>query len=335
VSTLDVAALQAWFDATLPGPATPLAAQRMCGGASNLIFRLQRGERSYALRMPAPSRNDASANTMLRELRLMRALAASDVRHARLVACCEDEAVIGAPFAVLDWIDGFVPRQPLAPSLRSREAKRRLAEEVIDGLASVSNADWRRLGLDGFGKPEAFLQRQVDRWASQLQRASSRKLEHVDEICSWLRTHTPVTQRAGLIHGDYTYVNVMFAHGAQPRLIAIVDWELATIGDPLLDLGWLLACWQEAGELPSHAVYFDWSDMPSRVAMAERYARATGLDIAALPFYLTLATFKFAVIMEGWYAAYVAGRSSHPVHATMQTGVPHILARAAMFAGLN
>lgn len=334
MSELNVAALQAWFDETLPGPAAPLAAERLRGGASNLIFRLRRAGQTYALRLPAPSRNDASANTMLRELRLMRALAASDVRHARLIACCEDEAIVGAPFAVLEWIDGFVPQLPLPVSLLSREAKRRIAEEVIDGLASVSSAAWRQLGLEGFGKPEAFLQRQVDRWAGQLQRASSRKLEHVDEICVWLRANTPTMQRAALIHGDYTYVNVMFAHAAQPSLAAIMDWELATIGDPLIDLGWLLACWQEEGELPSHAVYFDWSDMPSRAVMAERYARATGLDVAALPFYLTLASFKFAVIMEGWYAAYSTGRSSHPVHATMEAGVPHILARAAMFAGL-
>src|SRR5262249_17255862 len=154
------------------------------GGASNLTFRIQRAGCTYALRLPPQTRNDVSANTMVRELRLLRALAASDVPHARLIAGCEDPHIAGAPFAVVEWIAGCTPQIPLRPSFQSRDAKRRLAEEMIDALARVSNVDWRALGLDGFGKPDAFLVRQVDRWLGQLQRASIRELEHVDEICT-------------------------------------------------------------------------------------------------------------------------------------------------------
>ncbi|HVK81938.1 MAG TPA: phosphotransferase family protein, partial [Verrucomicrobiae bacterium] len=226
------------------------------------------------------------------------------------------------------------PVAPLPDHFTTAAFKRRLCNDAIDTLASIANADWRGLGLESFGKPDDFLARQVTRWRAQFERSPVRQLDRVDALSSWLSDNRPAMQRAALIHGDYTFVNIMVARASPHPLIAAIDWELATIGDPLLDLGWLLACWQEPGEPPSHATYFDWQDMPSRASLAARYARATGLDVGRLDFYMTLALFKFAAIMEGWYAAYRAGRSAHPTHASMETAVPRILDRAAMFAGL-
>jgi aminoglycoside phosphotransferase (APT) family kinase protein len=334
MTDLELAAFERWLNANLPGPAASIQAEAISGGASNLTYRIRRRGSAYALRLPPKHRNDATANTILREMTLMQALASSDIKHARLVAHCTDESILSVPFMLLDWIDGFTPLAPLPAQFDTAEAKRHLCEETIDALAGIANADWQRLGLAHFGKADGFLERQVTRWRTQFERAPVRRLDRIDALSDWLRKHTPVLQRPALIHGDYTFVNVMISYAPPPRLAAVIDWELATIGDPLLDLGWLLACWEAPGELPSHATYFNWSNMPSRTSLAERYARATGLHVSQLNFYMTLALFKFAAIMEGWYAAYRTGRSTHPTHAAMETAVPHILNRAAMFAGL-
>lgn len=333
---IDDATLAAWLDGVLPGPAAPLTATQIQGGASNIIYRVERAGATYALRRPPVVKNDPTSNNMRRELTLLKALAKTDIPHPRLVVAGEDDSVIGVPFALMEWVDGFTPRTPLAEGFDTPDGKAGLAEELIDGLATVSNADWKAIGLDGFGKPDNFLERQVDRWLSQLERARSRDLDHLDTLCAWLRANTPTMQRTALIHGDYQFINVMFAPGLPPKLAAIVDWESATIGDPLLDLGWVLASWQDADEtLASHTSYFDWAGMPPRAEMAARYAAKTGLDVADLPFYMALALFKLGVIMEGWYFRYVNGQSNHPTHKNMETGVPKMLARAARFAGIS
>lgn len=332
--TLDSEKLGAWLDGVLPGPATPLTVTKIKGGASNIIYRVERGGHTYALRRPPVVKNDPTSNNMRRELTLLQALAKSDIPHARLVVAGEDDSVIGVPFALMEWVDGFSPQVPFPAGFSMPETKLALAEELIDGLATVSNTDWQGIGLEGFGKPEKFLERQVDRWLSQLERARTRDLPHLEALCAWLRVHTPVTQRTALIHGDYQFINVMFAPSLPPKLAAIVDWESATIGDPLLDLGWVLAGWQDAGETGTHATYVAWDNFPPRAEMAARYATKTGLDVSQLNFYMALALFKLAVIMEGWYARFLSGQSTHPSHKAMETVVPVMLARAAGFAAI-
>lgn len=329
---LDVAALSAWLDATLPDATGEAVVDQIEGGASNLIYKVERNGKCYALRRPPVVKNDPTSNNMRRELTLLKALGRSDIAHPRLVAACEDESVIGVPFALMEWVDGFTPKGTLPPGFETPTANRKMAEELIDALAKVSNADWKAMGLEGFGKPDNFLERQVDRWLSQLERARSRDLAHLDEVCTWLRAHTPRMQRASLMHGDYQFINVMFGRNLPPRLAAIVDWESATIGDPLLDLGWVLAGWHEEGEIDTHATYIDWRSFPPRVEMAERYAAKTALDVSALPFYMTLALFKLAVIMEGWYLRHLKGESKVEGHKAMETAVPGMLKRAAWFA---
>ena len=328
----DVGKLSQWLDTVLPGGPAAVDVKQIKGGASNVIYRVQRAGKTYALRRPPSVKNDPTSNNMRRELTLLKALGRSEIAHPRLVAACEDDAVLGVPFALMEWVEGFSPQAPFPEGFSTPEAKRAMAEELIDGIATVSNADWQALGLIGFGKPDNFLERQVDRWLSQLERARSRDLKYLDEICVWLRENTPVMQRAALIHGDYQFINVMFAPELPPKLAAIVDWESATIGDPLLDLGWVLAGWQEPGEGTTHATYVDWAGFPPRAEMAARYAAKTGLDVRALPFYMALALFKLAVIMEGWYFRHLKGESSHPAHKAMETEVPNMLARAAAFA---
>lgn len=329
---IDSRRLAAWLDSALPGPAAPIGVTQIKGGASNIIYRVTRADKIYALRRPPVVKNDPTSNNMRRELVLLKALGQTEILHPRLVAAGEDEGVIGVPFALMQWVDGFSPQAPFPDGFSSIESKRALAEQLIDGLATVSTADWRGAGLAEFGKPENFLERQVDRWLGQLERARTRELAQLDDISNWLRANTPAMQRVALIHGDYQFINTMYSPGLPPKLAAIVDWESATIGDPLLDLGWVLAGWRDAGEDETHASYVAWDGFPQRKEMALRYAEKTGLDVKKLDFYMVLALFKLAVIMEGWYARYLAGQSTHPSHQAMETVVPQMLARAAGFA---
>jgi aminoglycoside phosphotransferase (APT) family kinase protein len=234
----DPGVLARWLEENLPPASQPPRIEKVNGGASNLLFRVRNGSETYALRRPPVHANDATSNNLARELTLMTALRSTNVRHARLIAGTADTSVIGAPFEILEWIDGFTPRDPMTEPFASDLATRRtMGFEVVDALADVANVDWRQAGLGHFGKPDGFLQRQVPRWLGQLERYRVRDLPHLDDLSGWLEGARPATQRAGLIHGDFSFFNVMFASGTTARLAAIVDWESATIGDPLLDLG--------------------------------------------------------------------------------------------------
>jgi len=328
-------ALAGLLDELLGGGHVDIDVETISGGTSNLTYRVRRGDQSFALRMPTTHRNDATANTTQREITLLTALRSSQIPHARLIATESGSDAIGTPFIVTDWIDGFSPKAPLAPAFTGVEAAQGLAWSLTDALATIGNEDYLALGLEGFGKPTGFLERQVDRWLSQFERAHSRKLDGLDELSSALREARPQMQRVSLIHGDYQFINVMFAPNAPPRLAAVIDWETSTIGDPLLDLGWMLSGWQEAGEPPTHASYMDWTSMPTRSAVADRYAAATGLDVRRINYYVALALFKLAAIMESWYFQYVNGRSKADAHARMETMVPDMIRRGLLFASAD
>jgi aminoglycoside phosphotransferase (APT) family kinase protein len=320
-----------WLDTAIFGNASKIEIERVTGGASNLTYRLRRGHETYALRCPTSVRNDNTANTLQREIRLLKALADSDVPHARLVASDSDGSILGVSFMLTRWIDGFTPKAPLPANFRSADCAPAFAWELTDALAKIGSVDFEALGLSDFGKPDGFLERQVGRWKSQLERAHSRDIDGVDDLCAALTSSRPATQRSSLIHGDYQFINVMFENSAPPRLAAVIDWETATIGDPLLDLGWMLAGWQEPGEEPTHAIYMDWRDMPLRTAVATRYAHHTGLDVTHIHYYVALALFKLAAIMEGWYFQYLNGRSKVSSHALMKEMVPRMISRAIHF----
>lgn len=324
--------LGSWIDGHLGEAPIPILVESISGGASNLTFRITRGHRSFALRCSTAHRNDATANTLRREVILLEALGGSAIPHARLVGSDMEGKALGTPFILTEWIDGFSPKAPLPKDFTGPASAQALAWSLTDALATIGNEDYEALGLAGFGKPEGFLERQVDRWLSQLERACSRKLDGIDELCVALRTAPPRSQRTALIHGDYQFINVMFAPDAPPRLAAVIDWETATIGDPLLDLGWMLAGWQQRGEDPTHASYMDWSNMPDRAAICARYSQATNLDVSDINFYIALALFKLVAIMEGWYFQYVNGRSKVAGHAAMEWMVPQMISRALGFA---
>ncbi len=325
----DPSPLAGWFAEVVGGEA-PLTLTPVSGGASNSLFRVQRGDECYALRRPPATANDRTSHNLERELVLAKALSRTDVPHARLIGGTIDPRWIGGPFIVLDWIEGFTPRDPMpAPFANSSALRCALGDAVIDALAGVASVDWLDCGLAGFGRPEGFLQRQVDRWLAQFERVRVRDLDDLDTVTAWLRANTPQSCTPGLMHGDFSFANVMIAPSAPARVAAVVDWELATIGDPLLDLGHLLSSWADSSTGPTWAHYIDWSNgFRSRREAADRYARITGRSVERLDFYMVLALFRLAVLLEGSYARHVRGQSDNPRHAAFAQRVPDLIAQA-------
>jgi aminoglycoside phosphotransferase (APT) family kinase protein len=316
----------------LPGRGEPVACRFITGGASNELFEIRRGDLRLALRRPPAKVPEGRNESMLREYRVLRALADTDVPHPRVVAACDDPAVLGACFYLMEYVDGWSCMQADGwppPFDRDLEARRGLAWELVDAIAALARVDWRARGLEGFGRPEGFHERQVDRWLAHLARFRFRDIPGLEEAAAWLRRYRPRAYRPGILHGDYQFANVMFRHGAPARLAAIVDWEMATIGDPLLDLGWVLMGWPDPGEDRAHAGYVDYTGMPTRAELCERYARQSGLPVDEIDYYVILARFKIAIVLEGGYARYVQGGADNPKMAAFGDVVLDMARKAA------
>ena len=328
-------ALDAWIGDRLPDAGMPLSAERMGEGTgiANALYLVRRGGEAWVLRRPPDVKNDPSASDTAREWRILSALEGTPVPHPRPLLYCEDAAVVGAPFLVMSLVDGFTPGFELPePFLSDTSLRRRLAMAYVDGCAALSQVDWQARGLDGLGRPEGFLERQVPRWLAQLDRYRTRELPELDFVTRWLESNTPTMGPPAIMHGDYSPFNVMVAAEPPARLAAIVDWDTGTIGDPLLDIGHLLARWTEPGEEPVINVQAGGIDgYPPRAEMAARYAERTGRDISALAFYEVLALFKLAVILEGSYARESAAGVPE-AERSMVDIVPRLLRGAAEFA---
>jgi aminoglycoside phosphotransferase (APT) family kinase protein len=328
--------LERWLGERLPGSGTvrlrPLAAT----GESNEMIEVAREERRWVLRRPPAVKNDPSAHDVLREFRLLVALERSGVAHPHAVLACEDPDVAGVPFYVMDHIHGFSPVEPMPePYASDARARHELGLLATEALADLSMVPWQELGLEDFGRPQGFLERQVSRWMRQLDSYRVRELAGIDEVAQWLGEHLPARSDSAIIHGDFGLRNVMFTLELPPRLIAIVDWEMATIGDPLIDLGLFLATWSGAGEqeLVTRSVS-PRAGMASRRELAACYEQRSGRSLAELDYYMALALFKFACILEGSYARHQAGHSGHEAHGAYGQLVPKIVDRAlAITAG--
>jgi aminoglycoside phosphotransferase (APT) family kinase protein len=329
---VDVDALERWIGDRLPGEG-PFALRRISTGASNEIFELERGGDRWVLRRP-PRGRTGTQDILLREYRLLTALESTDVPHPRAVLCCDDDAVIGAYFYVMEHVEGFTPTLDLPPPFDTEiEARHELGLQLIDALGSLAQVDWRAVGLDGFGRPDGFLERQVARWLAFDADARVRTIDDLDEVATWLDAHRPRAGAPAIMHGDYQFANVMFRPGAPGRVAAIIDWEQSTIGDPLVDLGWLLVLWDEPGEEPIRGVGEErvsaLPGFPTRAELADRFARTTGLDLDDLGWYEVFALFKLALVLEAAYTRYATGRSDNPAHVRLERMVPALLASAA------
>ena len=324
-----------WLDANnAPGGGEELALEQLKGGSQNTLYLIRRGPESMVLRMPGPRADAARIDGLLREIRLVRALSGTDVPRAALIAADDTGDVLGMPFYVMRAIDGWSPMdggwQP--PFDTDLTARRGLAFELVDGAARLGRVDWRAQGLDGFGRPDGFHERQVDRWLAFLDAYRVRDLPGLDTASDWLRRNRPAHYQAGIMHGDYQFANVMFAHGGPAQLAAIVDWEMTTVGDPLLDLAWCLLGYD--GEEPrADGFYLDMRGMPRRSELLERYEKVSGLSAENIGYYLVLANWKLGIVLEKTYAAGVrTGKVDPKITASFGPMILELIAKAAELA---
>jgi aminoglycoside phosphotransferase (APT) family kinase protein len=313
--------LTAWLDAHVPALGTgPLIVDMVHGGTSNIILSLNRGGDTVILRRPPAIAPPGSERTVLREARVLTALNGTPVPHPFCHASCDDPTVIGVPFYVMELVPGW------AAELRDGHIYHRapfdrapyeygIAYAMVDGLVALANVDYRAVGLEGFGRPDNYLERQVDRWEGQLQSYgklygyAGRDLPGYGETRDWLRANVPSDFKAGIIHGDVGTPNALFADGPPARLTALIDWELSTIGDPLLDLAWFCNALRDErtpGVLPAKNLY-NAQNWPTRQELARYYAAGTGRDISCFDYYSVLAMFKGGCILEYKVAQAAAG----------------------------
>ncbi len=330
---IDAEKLARWMDdRDLPGKGSPVELEFVSGGASNEIFEIRRGDARLALRRPPRKVPKGRNETMLREYRVLDALKDTDVPHSRVLGVCDDPSLFGACFYLMEFVDGWscmnLDGWP-APFDEDLEARKGLAWELVDAIAKLGQVDWGAKGLEGFGKPDGFHERQVDRWYAHLKGFQFREIPGLDEAGTWLRAHKPKVYAPGIIHGDYQFANVMFRHGGPARMAAVVDWEMATVGDPLLDLAWVVMGWPNPDEDRSETAYVDYTGMPSREELLERYAKTSGLPVDEIDYYVILARFKMAIVLEGGYARFVKGGADNPKMAAFGDVVLDMARRAS------
>jgi aminoglycoside phosphotransferase (APT) family kinase protein len=310
-----------------------LEAERIGEGHSNFTFLVRRGDARVVLRRPPRPPLPPSAHDVLREARLLRALESTAVRVPRVVAVGDDESVLGVPFYVMEEMQGSVVTSHVPPGLDTEEERRRLCEELVDALAEVHAVDWRACGLDGYGKPTGYLERQVRRFTGLWEYNKTREVPVVEEVRDWLAGNLPESPESTIVHGDYRLGNVMAADEAPARLVAIFDWELSTIGDPLADVGYLTITWSQAGD-PVDTTFANLSaatrqpGFMTREELTARYEEQSGRSVSALNWYQALAMWKSAVFMEGNFKRYSLGASDDPYLALFDEGVPALAEKA-------
>jgi aminoglycoside phosphotransferase (APT) family kinase protein len=313
---IDLAGVSRFMEERVPGARGPFTVELISGGRSNLTYAVTGPTGSWVLRRPPLGHVLPTAHDMAREYRVLAALADTNVPVPRPFALCEDPAVTGAPFYVMERRYGVVAHDALPPGYAPTPAeRRRISEALIDTMAALHAVDWRAVGLEGFGRPEGFMARQVRRWAEQWERSKTRELPAIERVRDWLAARVPPSPPPTIVHGDMRLGNIMLAADDPGRVVAVLDWEMSTIGDPFADLGWLLACWAEPDDPPAWIEGLS-PNLPmlapgflTRQAMVERYVQRSGRDAAYLDWYLVFGLYKLAVIVEGIHARYLKGQT--------------------------
>ena len=310
-----------------------LEAERIGEGHSNFTFLVSRGDARVVLRRPPRPPLPPSAHDVLREARLLRALESTEVRAPRVLAVGDDESVLGVPFYVMEEMHGSVVTSDVPPALDTEEGRHRLCEELVDALVEVHAVDWRACGLEGYGKPTGYLERQVRRFTGLWDYNKTREVPVVEEVRDWLAGNLPDSPESTIVHGDYRLGNVMVADEPPARLVAIFDWELSTIGDPLADVGYLTVTWSQADD-PADTTFASLSaatrqpGFMTREELTARYEERSGRSVSKLNWYQALAMWKSAVFMEGNFKRYTLGASDDPYLALFDEGVPALAEKA-------
>jgi aminoglycoside phosphotransferase (APT) family kinase protein len=310
-------------------PTQGLAAEPIGDGHSNVTFGLSTGQ---VLRRPPRGPLPPSAHNVLREARLLSALEPTPVRVPKVLAVCDDADVIGAPFYVMERIEGDVVTDTIPEPLDTPTERARMADELIDALVELHAVDWTAVGLEGFGKPTGYLERQLRRFIGLWDHNKTREIPEVETVGTWLKDHLPESPTATIVHGDYRLGNTMMAHSAPARLLSIFDWEMATIGDPLADVGYMMIHWRQAddppvGKFTLHSVTSR-PGFPTRAELIARYEERSGRSMSNLTWYVTLALWKAIVFMEGNYKRAITGATDDPFLKSFGDGVIELAKRA-------
>jgi aminoglycoside phosphotransferase (APT) family kinase protein len=313
---IEAAAVSRFFAERVTGAEGPLRFSLISGGRSNLTYRVEAGERHFVLRRPPLGHVLPTAHDMAREFRVLSALAGSGLPVPRPFALCEDASVTGAPFYVMEDRPGVVIGDHLPEGYAATpEERRRMGLALVETLAALHAVDFAAVGLADFGRPAGYLERQVSRWAKQWDRSKVDDVAAIDELARRLRVALPVSAAPSLVHGDWRLGNLALAPDDPGRVVAIYDWEMATLGDPLADLGYTLVAWGEPGDpegaraLGSFQAVTAQPGFPRRAELVSAYARVSGRDVSRIDFYQVLALYKLAVIAEGIYARHLQGKT--------------------------
>ena len=318
------------------GDPAELRAENISFGHSNEVHLVQFEDKRWALRRPPRGPLLPTAHDVLREYRVLAALQDTGVPVPRVYASCADVSFIGAPFYLMEYMSGKVIRAGLVPSdepsFADNPAKRRaVSEAMISLLISLQSVDWRKAGLEGFGRPDGYVERQLRRWTDQMVRTTqlTRPLPVMEKIRDWLAAHMPQSQTATIVHGDFKLDNVMWqVKGESVGAIALFDWEMSTIGDPLADLGWMLTYWSDPtdSELRRGVVSsMEWeAGYYRRDEMSARYEQQSMRPMSDFTFYQVFSLYKLAIILEGSYSRYLSGQADDPLFATYNERVPNI-----------
>ena len=338
---VDPRALERYLRERLPevaasaGGAGPIEIERHLAGHSNETFFVRVGGRRFVLRRPPRGAFLPTAHDVGREYRVLSALAETSVRAPRPILMCDDVSVIGAPFYLMERVEGAVIRNALPDGFEEDIGCRQgIGEELVDALVELHAVDWRAVGLDGFGKPAGYLERQLRRWTGQLALTEplTRPLDDLHRVGRWLEEHIPPGGEVTVVHGDYKLDNAAYRRDPPARLVAILDWEMSTLGDPLADVGWMLSFWRDSTD-PRTSILDDQTvttleGFQPREDLRARYEARSGRRTGDLAFYMALAVWKLAILLEGSYARHLAGVTDDPFFAGLEAGVPALAAMA-------
>ena len=310
-TTIDRARLDSWLTANLPGWRGPIDLEKFEGGQSNPTFRLRAGSGDYVLRRKPPGALLASAHAVDREFRVLAALGKTGVPVPHVHALCQDVTVIGSDFYLMDFLPGRIFWDPRLPGLEPAD-RAAMFDSLNATIAALHSVDWRAAGLEDYGRPGNYLSRQIGRWSKQYRASETQSIEAMDRLIDWLPTRIPEADETAIVHGDYRIDNVIY-HPTEPRVIGVLDWELSTLGDPLVDFAYNAMAWRFSPDLFRGLAGADLATLgiPSEEEYVAAYCRRTGRDgVKDWEYYIVFSMFRIAAILQGVYKRGLDGNAA-------------------------
>lgn len=333
---MDWPRLDAWLRSNVPDLEGAMEVAQFPGGHANLTYCVSFGGRELVVRRPPHGTIAPGAHDMKREYRVLFGLAPVFDRAPRVFAFCEDESVIGAPFVVIERRRGVVIRTEIPGALANQpDVERRLTNALVDAMVDLHRIEPKEAGLERLGRPDGFVVRQLEGWNRRWQLATDRGNALFDEIHGKLVESMPISRHVSIVHNDFKLDNCMFDPGDPDRVQSIFDWDMATLGDPLVELGTLLGYWPrgDAGGAGSPTIALDMSAFPQRSELVERYAAGTGFDLSDLPWFEAFALWKLAVVLQQLFRRFETGQSEDPRYARFADAIPQLLEETRVVLG--